>query len=756
MNNSEDSPACQYDGEHSFPGNSIAYGELSSPKAIELADYVANREMSFFDLVGCRRNGGNDVLVIAVEPEVPQHPVNDIRHRETIVIEFDHEDRREPRVTAARRSFPRVIHTNVGLAEWPVDLCLFDRPYAEQKLNWTAARFAAQLHRWLSKTARNELHDPDQPLEQLFIGTPHRLILPQSCFDFSDDAREQTLVVRRVHEEGGQFIMIAEESEKEKRGSKPSDFALIAYEAKRRTHGLIDIQPRTLDELVQYLGADGEGYLEALSTKLKRFQNAEDVDLELPLIMVVWFPKSRADQAEVESIDLWAFGTECSMLKLGAAIGTWGDADSSTRGGVLLSRDTTKSGEGVELDLMTPTALLSHKDGARCNGIPSDRFEYVAVGAGSIGSHVLEQLVRSGHGRWTTIDDDILLPHNVARHVLTGWAIGLPKAEALSRHLNSIYEDDPTRAIIANVIHDQSDELDGAFREAEGIVDLSASVAVSRKLAIDVESNGRRITSFLSPSGRDSVLLAEPEDRSLRLDLIEMDYYRALIQDDRLAGHLITAGPKYRYTNACRDVSVRMPHDAVVMHSSLASRHIRSLPDEAVAKVFRTDNLLLPSSVEIELGGYHPLVTNGWTVFVSRPLLSQMRSDRSEHLPNETGGVLIGSFDMSRQIAYVVDQIAAPPDSERRPTSYLRGCEGLEEQVERVRETTKGQLDYVGEWHSHPGKSTRASKKDKSLFAWLADYRMSDGVPALMAIAGSESSRWIAGDINKSGNLRYE
>lgn len=251
-------------------------------------------------------------------------------------------------------------------------------------------------------------------------------------------------------------------------------------------------------------------------------------------------------------------------------------------------------------------------------------------------------------------------------------------------------------------------------------------------------------------------MLAEPEDRSLRLDLIEMEYYRALIRDDRLAGHLITAGPKYRYTNACRDVSVRMPHDAVVMHSSLASRQIRSLPDEAVAKVFRTDDLLLPSPVSIELGGYRQLMTNGWTVFVSGLLLSQMRADRNEHLPNETGGVLIGSFDTSRRIAYVVDQVQAPADSERRPTSYLRGCDGLDKQVEGIRETTKGQLDYVGEWHSHPGKSTRPSNKDKSLFAWLADYRLSDGVPALMAIVGSESSRWIAGDINKSGNLRDE
>lgn len=756
MNNPTESLGGDEDENHPLPGDPIEICDLSIPKAIALADYVSNDATDYIALIGCRRYGKNDVLVIAVEPEVPQHPVNDIRRRETIVVEFDHDDRRQPRVTAARRSFPRVIHTNVGLATRPVDLCLFDRPYAEHKMSWTAARFASQLHRWLSKTARDELHDPDQPLEQLFIGTPHRLILPRSCLYTNGEVGEQTLVVRRVREEGGRFTMIAEESGTAKGRREPSDFALIAYEAKCRTHGLIDIQPGTLDELVQFLGDDGDGFLEALSAKLKRFQDAEKVDLELPLIMVVWFPKSRADQAEIESIDLWAFGTACSMLKLGAAIGTWGNASGATLGGVLLSRDTTKSGEGVELDLMTPTALLSQKDGARCNGIHSDRFDYVAVGAGSIGSHVLEQLVRSGYGRWTTIDDDTLLPHNVARHVLTGWAIGLPKAEALSRHLNSIYEDDPTRAIIANVIHDQSDELDDAFREAEGIVDLSASVAVSRKLAIDVESAGRRIASFLSPSGQDSVLLAEPEDRSMRLDLIEMEYYRALIHDERLAAHLQTTNSKYRYTNACRDVSVRLPHDAVVLHSTLASRHIRTLPDGTVAKVFRANESLLPLLVEIELGGYHQLIANGWHVNVSKPLLLRMRADRNEHLPNETGGLLIGSFDMSRQIAYVVDQIPAPVDSERRPTSYLRGCEGLEEQVEAIREKTKGQLDYVGEWHSHPGKSTNPSTKDKSLFAWLAHYRLSDGAPALMAIVGSESSRWIVGEIKKMGKIKHE
>jgi hypothetical protein len=59
----------------------------------------------------------------------------------------------------------------------------------------------------------------------------------------------------------------------------------------------------------------------------------------------------------------------------------------------------------------------------------------------------------------------------------------------------------PAAAILETGNDDRSDEIDDAFRDAEGIVDLSASVAASRKLAIDVKSNGRRIASFLSPSG---------------------------------------------------------------------------------------------------------------------------------------------------------------------------------------------------------------------------------------------------------------
>ena len=43
----------------------------------------------------------------------------------------------------------------------------------------------------------------------------------------------------------------------------------------------------------------------------------------------------------------------------------------------------------------------------------------MAIGAGALGSLVLTNLARSGYGRLTVVDDDVLHPHNLARHTLS-------------------------------------------------------------------------------------------------------------------------------------------------------------------------------------------------------------------------------------------------------------------------------------------------------------------------------------------------
>ncbi|WP_442542620.1 ThiF family adenylyltransferase [Arthrobacter sp. KN11-1C] len=57
------------------------------------------------------------------------------------------------------------------------------------------------------------------------------------------------------------------------------------------------------------------------------------------------------------------------------------------------------------------------------------------IGLGALGSFVADMLARAGIGRMTLVDGDLILPGNIVRHLVGPDAIGLPKSEAVKRHL---------------------------------------------------------------------------------------------------------------------------------------------------------------------------------------------------------------------------------------------------------------------------------------------------------------------------------
>ena len=49
----------------------------------------------------------------------------------------------------------------------------------------------------------------------------------------------------------------------------------------------------------------------------------------------------------------------------------------------------------------------------------------------------------------------------------------------------------------------------------------------------------------------------------------------------------------------------------------------------------------------------------------------------------------------------------------------------------------KKQLEYIGEWHSHPSNcGVEPSQDDRKVFAWVSEYMTADGLPPLMLIVG--------------------
>jgi integrative and conjugative element protein (TIGR02256 family) len=632
---------------------------------------------------------------------------------------------------ALREDFPAGLpHVNQTTYDHPRSLCLTDRPIEELRGTWTSAQYLRLVREWLRLTALGQLHAADQPLEPLIFGLG-RVILPnelrqgRSAIGLSSRGR---LVWRAVP--------IADALKDE----RPLVVAVVR--AQPRTHGVIRRTPWTLADLHELLAPrdDVRAQIAVALREWKELGYPLGVDVAIALLV----PTRRSDEAEPEVEQPWMFLTSMSIAAMGHALGLWtADAENKTQ-------PTTHPGDsGASVRLLPALAYfdLRRDDAARFNGrAHSDERRFVAIGAGSLGSQVLAAAARAAFGHWTIIDEDLLLPHNAARHALDRRSLGFDKALSMAVTMEESAEDATEhRWITANVLRpgEQREAVEQACAEAVVVVDMSASVPVARAVSRDIESAARRISLFLNPTGTDIVLLAESSDRTIPLDAVEMQYYRAVRTESALAGTLEGAVARERYGRSCRDVSSHLPHARIAALAGIGAQALERVVDEfpAAIRVWRQDvTSLAVSTVDIPV---HPVVEreiDGWRMVTDRGLLAKLDAAREAKLPRETGGVLLGHVDVARRIVYIVDTLPSPTDSHERQTLYIRGTTGLREAVEAAQTATGGQLHYIGEWHSHPpGHSPLPSFDDQRVFAWLREMLAEDDLPAVMCILGEGS-----------------
>jgi hypothetical protein len=199
-----------------------------------------------------------------------------------------------------------------------------------------------------------------------------------------------------------------------------------------------------------------------------------------------------------------------------------------------------------------------------------------------------------------------------------------------------------------------------------------------------------------------------------------------------------------RYSNSCRDISSKIPNDQITLLASVATNRIRKIstshePSIGLWRINESDFSI--DNFNIPVTGVDVIESNGWKIIVDHDLIELLTNARLQKLPNETGGILIGGYDMQRKIIYIMDSILSPKDSHEYPTAYIRGIEGVEEKLNHIGQVTNGQLKYVGEWHSHPtGARLDRSEDDSRLFGWLKDEMEQLDLPPLMIIMGADRS----------------
>lgn len=658
---------------------------------------------------------------------LPQYRLIPVRNIEPITIYISNEETLP--IVTVRDDFPIVPHLNVHEDNVRKSLCYSDLGYHEIRHKLNGRFLLTCIENWFRKTSMNQLHRPDQPLEPFFPYVNNVIIwngqLGKPYFD-------------KYIVEDREFGKLMYQS------SDGNYFAVFSLPVPPDFSNLIHNMPQTLLELLRSF-KNCDTIITWLTDLLsivrfpkiynKYFRQERNSLLACKVLINIAIPKQRTDRAPIETFDLRSFVIDKSLKDILTDYGL-------SLNGSKLEPSKHTGGNGANIAI-TPFIVHLAQSKLKCrwaNQVDETDGEkhFSLVGVGAIGSHILNNCLRSGYGKWTIIDHDYFWPHNIARHVLTSNDIGYSKVKSLEKVASHIQSDSDLVAIASDVFGKDNSVI-VAFGQSDIILDASASIAVERHLALDVQSDARRISCFLNPKGTATIMLLESVDRSARLDLLEMQYYRELLKNEKYSDHM-SLPETLVYSGTCRSISSRISQDNISLSAALCCKaiklHTSNTNGEIIIWTHATD------TVEKESFMADKWITHeqgGWKIELSLSLLGEMRTDREKALPNETGGVLIGAYDITRKRIYVVYQVRAPEDSISSPTSFIRGCANLPERLKYIHETTLDNLTYIGEWHSHPSVNTQRSTDDVKLHKAIVGYNRENCLPGCMMILGTDN-----------------
>ncbi|MEX2148966.1 MAG: Mov34/MPN/PAD-1 family protein [Steroidobacteraceae bacterium] len=714
---------------------------------------LAIRDNKDFELQSVRRLEGDNLRadifnVICTCEGVPNRNPFGVLHCEPLAIAVVPDNRSLPEVYPLRQDFPATGHQNNAPVGDPTTLCLYDqRPRAVLR-TWTVASFLRRIQWWLEETAHGRLHRVDQPLEQVFFESPHEVVLPPGYLssDRATDALVIEGIVRRQPRNASHsytVFLAPEGGETGKHGVYIADLILPSI-----TSSVIEREPTTLGALEDQLLARGARVIEQLNVQIRNHVGTglESDNHEPATLLLLRIPTRRTPEGPIEFTQARAFWIDANLLDIGEKTGALVRVKPDLRYYVdhTPAAPNTVAWREVALIPLSVLKRPTREAAQSMSGVTDPGPRGVIAGAGALGGTLVDLWRRCGWGSWHVIDPDHMRPHNLIRHVAD--EIGMPKAEALARRDQNLWREGEKH--LQPIVGDASATDDATIlevlKQAELLIDASTALDVPRTWAV-TDTLKRVASTFLSPSGADAVLFAEDSARAIRIDALEAQYLRAVLNQAWGEEHLAAKATTFRAGTSCRDFSLIMPFSAILAHAATLAEQIQLLPDSSLLRVWQRHRST--GAVDVHTVPIAPtrVTTRGpFTIVWDEALLQKVKVLRAQVLPHETGGVLVGYHDLAAGRIYVVDALAAPPDSIGTTGGFERGVKGLEKHLEDIRRRTVGQVGYLGEWHSHPdGIAARPSGDDLWQLLYLGKLLQRENLPALQFIVGNDEHEWL-------------
>lgn len=368
------------------------------------------------------------------------------------------------------------------------------------------------------------------------------------------------------------------------------------------------------------------------------------------------------------------------------------------------------------------------------------------IGAGALGSAAAEILIRSGYLSVILIDDDLMQPHNLSRHILGNQEIGAYKSQALVEKFRDLYRHDGNVAEFINKnIFDLSDaECTELNNKIDLVLDCSASPAVMRFLSDSGLWHKPGISAYQVDHGNGTIILYSPNVGEAPLFMNELSCVAQWRKVPVIHRWLAGERDPVDIGGGCRSVSSTISHAKTMFGASVLSDQIllwltsEGLPRISTGRLFAIPTLSSDhsDSFRIEFDSQKVPISN-WTIFMPDSVASKLKQIALRDPTIETGGILLGHTDRQKRHFYVVDSIEC--EGARTGNGFLRFPSNIRYMLAVVEKSAAGMIHYVGEWHSHPrGVGCNPSHIDRVTMADLATSLIGDRFPAFCVISDGE------------------
>ena len=137
------------------------------------------------------------------------------------------------------------------------------------------------------------------------------------------------------------------------------------------------------------------------------------------------------------------------------------------------------------------------------------------------------------------------------------------------------------------------------------------------------------------------------------------------------------------------------------------------------------------------------------TLILPRTILVDLVRDAVMFAPNETGGILMGSSERLSRVE-VRTMVGSGPEAIHERTTFEPDQRWQESEIERLwrRDPT---LEYLGDWHSHPGGGASPSRRDRAVLDLIASSPAARCPRPIMLIIAVAANRLELAALSRQG-----